>query len=432
MAGSEQKRSRPGPWFGRFLVFPSGSLKNVLQMAMGTALAQVVGILFLIPLARLYSPAAFGFFALFQSVVGLGVAIASLRYDVAIVLPKEDDSAWTLRRVSLTSILITSALISCILLLARSKVAELYGNENFASWLIAAGAVTFVSAQSLNIQYWLTRKRAFGAIATNRLLQALFVGASQLAAYAIFPNMGGLTLGLFAGALVTFLILLWTSRPYKHTPSSCAPTRRAMMARYKNMPLLNGPNAFVDAIRTIGMSGLIARIAVSGLGEYNMAFRMTMAPVTLIQGAIAQVFLQRMAVARPGELGSLLRRVQLRLFLVGAPVFTIYYLLAPWGFETLLGSEWALSGFMARALMPWAFMMTATSPSASVFIVTEKQSWLLLFSVVYTAVPLAWLAVSDLDFLGTVAGLGWLMAILRLVMTLLAHFAAKLYDSSAR
>ena len=194
------------------------------------------------------------------------------------------------------------------------------------------------------------------------------------------------------------------------------------------MPLLNGPNALVDTIKTTAINFLIGRIALTGLGKYSLAWQLTMGPASLIQGAVAQVLLQRMSIARPGELTPLVRQLLIRVSLIAVPMFGVYYLIAPGLFELLFGNEWVEAGSLARGLMPWVAMLTATSPLSNVFIVVEKQQWLLMFALLYAAAPIVFLATTKMDLVWVVSLLGILMAGLLVLQVVLAIVVARKFD----
>ena len=66
---------------------------NVLTLAGGTTIALTVTVLASPITSRLFGPEAFGLAALFRSGAAMLAAIACLRYEMAIVLPKKDDDA---------------------------------------------------------------------------------------------------------------------------------------------------------------------------------------------------------------------------------------------------------------------------------------------------------------------------------------------------
>ncbi len=75
-------------------------LKSFGVLLSGTLFAQGIGYAIAPILTRLYSPAEFGELALFMRITGFISAVATLRYELAIPLPKEDKDAYLLYRVA--------------------------------------------------------------------------------------------------------------------------------------------------------------------------------------------------------------------------------------------------------------------------------------------------------------------------------------------
>ncbi len=199
--------------------------------------------------------------------------------------------------------------------------------------------------------------------------------------------------------------------------------------RYRRMPLLNGLNAFVDAVRLNGINLLVGSYSVASLGQFNLAWRCLEVPLALINAAVGQVFFHKLATLRPGQMRPLVRQVTKRVLIIGTAPFVLLYILSPWLFPLLFGSGWTEAGSFARALTPWLFILLVTSPLSTLFVVTENQDWLLLFSVVYAAVPLAWLWFSPYSLLTTTYVLGALMCLILVVQILMADAAARRFDA---
>ena len=67
---------------------PGGAFaRGVVTLASGTAAAQLLTVLALPLITRLYSPADYGTLAVYSSTITLLLVVASLRYEVAIPLP---------------------------------------------------------------------------------------------------------------------------------------------------------------------------------------------------------------------------------------------------------------------------------------------------------------------------------------------------------
>lgn len=68
-------------------------LKNTSILVSGTALAQLIPILLQPLLRRFYSPETFGSYSVYLSLIGILYVLSSLRYEMAIALPRKDKMA---------------------------------------------------------------------------------------------------------------------------------------------------------------------------------------------------------------------------------------------------------------------------------------------------------------------------------------------------
>ena len=67
--------------------------RNVLTLMTGTTIAQAIPIAISPILTRLYTPEDFGVVGLFGAISGIFGAIATGKYELAIMLPKKDEDA---------------------------------------------------------------------------------------------------------------------------------------------------------------------------------------------------------------------------------------------------------------------------------------------------------------------------------------------------
>ena len=128
----------------------------------------------------------------------------------------------------------------------------------------------------------------------------------------------------------------------------------------------------------------------------------------------------------------LVRLVIKRILVLALAPFAALYLVSPWLFPLLFGAQWSDAGYFARALIPWLFLTLVTSPLSNLFVVAERQDWMLGFAVVYAAAPLAWLDWSPLELLPTTYVLGAIMGGLLIIQTVLADYASAHYDRDGR
>ncbi|WP_279019244.1 lipopolysaccharide biosynthesis protein [Mobiluncus mulieris] len=421
----------PGRRFARWRRFASAHpvLSNIGILATGTAAGQAIAIAVSVVTARLFTPEAFGEFALFSSIAGIFAVIATLRYDLAIVLPETDDEARQLARLATRANLVVSLTATLLAFLYRDTVAEIWSSPTLATWLPLVGLSVFCAAQISIWQYWFNRKRQYRVIALNRFTQSVGTSGGQLGF-----GLGGMRsfLGLLCGSFIGLVWALFNlgrqSGELRRRPGTDAPTIRQAARRHRKMPLLNLPNALVDAVRNNGIQMLIGVIALGSLGQFNLAWRVLQAPIALLNGAIAQVFLERMSRVQRGELTGLVRAVMKRAILFAVLPFGLLWLLAPWLIPLVFGSQWVEAGLITRALVPWLAMNLVTSPISNVFVVTSRQQWVLIHAIVFTVIPLAWLFFSPLEFLDTLQILSIMMALMLGLLLVLADLAARAYD----
>lgn len=407
-------------------------LQNVLVLFTGTAAAQAFAMAAALITARLFTPEAFGQFAIYGAITGVIITIANLRYDMTIVLPETDDEARVIARLAMRANIVISLLTVVAALALRGVVIDIWGSEELAFWLPLGGLTVFLNAAVTIMQYWFNRKVDYKTISINRFQQTAGSSGGEVLFGAFgLRSMAGLLWGVLLGQIWAFGNLWRKSKSLRQPVASNTPSMWEMAKRYKKMPLLNLPNALIDAVRLNGIVLLIGTIALGAVGQFNLAWQSMQVPIGLINGAISQVFFERLARVERGSMRPLVRATIKRAFLLGLPPFIIIYIIAPWIFTFVFGPQWNMVGDIARALTPWLALMLVTSPVSTVFVVTFKQHWMLVFSIFFMIFPLGWLYFSPLSLIPTLTVLGWLMAGMLIINLFLVDLAATYYDREA-
>lgn len=405
-------------------------LRHIVTLLTGTAAAQVLMLLLTPVLSRLYSPEAYGLFSLYSSIVATVTVVAALRYDMAIMLPKKDADAKVLKKGVTRLIFFVSIFATLVCGIGSPIIADAMGKPELAPWLWLIGLSVFTLAEISALTYWLNRRSDYKAIGINRVLQSGGTAVAQLGlALGKFGGVGGLIVGTLLGQSAALLTLRHKGRDVREGLDESEVSIRGLFGRYRRMPLLNGPNALLDAVRTNGINILIG-IMYSGplLGQFYMAWKLLEVPLGLINGALSQVFFQRLAVMERGSMLAFAKSSVFRSAVLGVVPFGLIYWLSPWAFPVVLGSEWVEAGLIARALVPWLFMSLITSPISTIFVVTETQHLMLAHAVVYTAVPLSLLFFLNGDIISNLTIVALAMAGILVGFTLLALWVGHRFD----
>ena len=403
-----------------------------MTLVTGTVVAQGVVFVMTMILTRVYSTQDYGQFTQYASVVAIIASVAALRYDMTIMLPRQRPWALACARLGMVCVTVTCLLATLASFPLRPWVFAHWG-PGVAAWLPMVGATAFLLASLQLLQYWYNRQSDYRTISVNRVEQQIGQTVGQLVLGVVgMVSVGGLILGQTVGQLWAFFNLGYKARPLRAPLPAGSPSLWHVARRYKRMPLLNGPNVLVDALRLNGVNLLIGAWSVEALGQFNLAWRILEVPLALINGAVSQVFFHKLSTLEPGQMRPLVRLVIKRILVLALAPFAALYLISPWLFPLLFGAQWSDAGYFARALIPWLFLTLVTSPLSNLFVVAERQDWMLGFAVVYAAAPLAWLYWSPLELLPTTYVLGAIMGGLLIIQTVLADYASAHYDRGGR
>lgn len=369
----------------RNLATKSPTVKNISTLLSGTVLSQLLAIATTPIISRLYTPEQMGLYTLFTSVAAMFVAIAGLRYDLAIVLPKSHGNARLLRNTVTVIIAVFSVIVTILLIPFGRLVANWLGNPTLAPWLVFVGIAVFTLAQVNSFSYWFTRTLEYKAISINKVEMSGSIAALQIFLSLVhLGGVAGLIVGHIGGQTIAAGTLMYKGRRMAAGESEPTVSRRQLLGRYKKMPLINGPNALVDAVRLNGIMMMVgAFYSASSVGQFGQAWRLMQAPVSLVTGAVSQVFYQKFATIKPGQMTGLVKTsVKFSLMFAILPFFILLFI-SPWLFPWFLGTQWEESGMIAQALVPWLFLNVATSPISTMFLAADRQLDLFIFAVVY-------------------------------------------------
>ena len=341
-------------------------------LVFGTASAQILLVLAAPILTRLYTPADFGLLAAYTSLLALIGVISSLRYELAIPLPEDDVEAANIAILSLLLVSISTTLTAILVLMLSKSIAELLGVPVLASylWLLPVGVL--LSGTYTVFNYWSVRNKQFSGIASSRFTQAIAALAIQLTAF----KLGGicLLLGQVAGQSAGTTSL---ARPALSTrvfrQVSWGGVKRVAV-RYQRFPIFSTWEGFSNTAGAQLPPILFAALfnpAVAGL--YSLANRVMSLPISLVGGAIDQVFFSKAAEAhRVGKLGPLFEQLHSKLAHISFAPMLLLMLLGPDLFILLFGEDWRQAGEFASWMGPWLYLTFVSSPLSTLIAVTEQ------------------------------------------------------------
>lgn len=366
----------------------SGSfLGNVLILAGGTGLAQLIVVLVTPILTRIYSPEDFGVLTVFISTMGLLLVISALRYEIAIPLPASSSTAINLTALSALVVLGMSIITSVIVFFFGATLAERFSVPQLIPylWLVPFGMFTGGGFQILS--YWHIREKLFRHLTQAKVSQSgsmvggqLVMGVMQMGAVGL---VGGYVLGrLVAGGLLLYSLVRRSRALF--TEIDFANMQRAAM-RYRRFPLISSWSGLLNQGGLQAAPLLFAAFfGAEVAGWFGLAQRVAGIPLTLIGRSVSQVYLgeaSRLRNENPAAMQRLFLRTSWKLFLyVGVPL-VLGGLTAPWVFGFVFGDQWRTSGWYIVALLPMFLGQMVVTPLSQTLNILERQDLQLVWDI---------------------------------------------------
>jgi len=378
--------SRIGEWMSR--AAPRGSFRvNVLTMMTGTALGQALLLAVSPVLTRLFAPASFGAFGVYLSLASILGAVSTLRFDQAIMLPRETETAAALFWASLASSCLMAGFTLAGGLACHGAILSALKVEELSGWvLLLPLSVLFYGAyQALNS--WSARHKKFARASASQVARSLSMASFQVGAGLAKTGPVGLIGGALAGDGVAALVLARQVRRHDGPAIRAAlhwTVIRRAAGEYRDFPLFSCPQNLLNAVsQNIPVLLLAKFFGPAVAGFYVLGVRSIQVPMNVVLTSLRQVFFQKASETynRGGDAFALFRRTTLGLLgVVAVPALTVI-LFGPALFAFVLGSEWAVAGEYARWLVSWLALMFANVPAVLFAQIYRRQKAVLLIDV---------------------------------------------------
>lgn len=372
---------------------------NIAALMSGTVLAQALPIAASPILTRLYSPSDFGALALYMAIYSvIGVVVAG-RYEVAIMLPKDNTDASNIMALSAAITLATSVLVGIPAVLFNDQIAQFLDSPALAKWLYLLPLSVMLAGFYQTLSYWNNRRKRFKDLAISRIAQGGGTAASQsVVGYGLGATSGGLISGAIIGQVLATLFLGWANR------RSIAETRPVLSLsrigenakKYKVFPFVSSWAALLDNGALQMPLFIITKFfgaAITGL--FSFTFKVLTVPLSLIVGSLAQVLLQKTTEIHnqnPCALRGYIFRILLLLCCMAIPFILIFSFYGVEIFSFVFGKDWARAGEFAAILSLAAGVRFVVSPLSVVLSlrhnVKKGAAWQLGYFVTLTTVLL--------------------------------------------
>lgn len=395
-------------------------LKGILILGSGTAISQILGIIFIPIITRLYPPAIYGTLAVFSSLISILLVVSTLRYDLTIPIAEKDDDAEYLVILSFLILIIVTAIVFVFLVVLGDYLAGIFHFEFLAPyyWLFCIGLLGASTYQILT--FWALRSKQYFLITRTNISQSIGGSVSKIILGILSFGSTGLIGGEVIGSWVGIGSLGEKILPkiWRRIHALDVHRLRALAHRYRKFPTYSMPSAFVNVIAlqvpTLFLSALYGFQIV---GLFALSSSMLVKPVSFVAGSISEVYTAECADLfrqKSDKLLPLFLDTTKKLFMFGAPVVLAAAVVAPVLFPIIFGSAWKDAGTFVLPLSIFVLSQFVVS-STDRLELYGYNDWSLAWNIGRTVLVLCGFYLSSLFKFSPITTI-WIFSILMTVM----------------
>jgi len=376
--------------------------RKVMSLSALTAAGQLSFLVALPLLSRIYSPADFGIFTIYLSIVNIGGPLVGLKFDSALYAARTGREARATLVLCLLTIFAMSGLATFALFAFSGKVGEMAGLSARRLELILPFGLLLSGLWSAS-SAWATRSQATTILGIARFGQPAIMTLLQLVA-GIAMSVDGMTLVI--AHLLSHLFYSTFIFSFTLTRENFADLRlRALRAlpshasRIRAFPLFVLP-AQISVLSVSNLPPLLLSLVYGAgiAGHVGIAYRLVAVPLTVASMPLGAIFTS--IVSRnpsPAATDQLARKVFVgNFFLVALPVLALG-LVAPRLAPVALGDRWALTGEIVEAFALLGAAQSLSTPFSEITTIFRAQALRMTIEVVTALVVVAAIGVGALS-----------------------------------
>lgn len=349
--------------------------KNVITLMTGTTIAQAMPIAISPILTRIYTPEDFGIFAIYMAVVSIISIIATGRYEMAIMLPKEEEDVTSIVKLTLLILSTITVILFLIVIIFNQTITNLIENKEISNWLYFLPISIFLVGLYQVYNYLLIREKNFKRLATNKIIVSTTNATTQLGYGFIVSNGFGLLFGNIIGYIISIYFIIKSKVVNKYF--GCKNNSVKKVAKeYQNFPKYDVPSVLVNVVANqLPILALGKYFGLGIVGFYSLMYKVLMMPINLLSSTVLDVFKQQATddYNKYGNCKEIYVKTFRSLVLLGIVPFTILGIWAPEIFAFVFGEKWSVAGGFAQIMVPMLFLKFIINPLSYMFYIAAKQ-----------------------------------------------------------
>ena len=357
-------------------------IRSVINLASASTASQIILVLSLPILIKIYEPKAFAIYALYIAIVNLVSSAASLRLEHAIVIAKNHH----IKILYSTTVLLSfmASLISIVFTLISSLLSVIvYDHLEVFLFAVPLG-IFFTALWNINYSFY-NRQEKYSKIARSQIIKNIVLVSIQIIfGYLFISNIYVMLLAhILSLMLVNYLI--WPNLKIKFKIKKTL----LIFNRHYKFPKFSAPSIFTN---TMGKSSIPFFIGGSGgevvLGHYAYIERLLGVPSALIGSAVGRVYYRSASKIKESKVKALklFNRTTLILVAISGVIFSSAYFFSQNINLGIIDENWQGIFQLATILVPIFFIKLIVVPVSMTTNVYSKQDISLYWNFTYLGI----------------------------------------------
>lgn len=364
--------------------------KSLLVLTGGTFIAQLIPIIFYPIIGRLFTPDQIGTAAIFSQIAAILAILVTGGYTYSIFISKSKEEAFNIIVLVLSLSIFVLSVICLTFYFLRDEIHLLLNEPLFVKlfFIPILIALFIVIYQCYN--EWCVKNKYFKQLSVNKLVNS----SSLSIAETLFGCMNSLVLGngKIYGELIgrgisafscLFSMFVKDINLYKIVSLSVV---KECLTKYIRFPKYVMTGKLINSVScAIPLFYLGAVFTKEELGFFSMSNTIIAVPISIITIAVSDAYRQRANedYNNYGSCRHILVKTIVPVSIISLVGFSILFIISPFLFEIILGSQWINAGIYTRYLIPMVAISFVTEVIRPTLIIASKQSydfiWQLLF-----------------------------------------------------
>ncbi|MFJ7970213.1 lipopolysaccharide biosynthesis protein [Psychrobacillus sp. NPDC096389] len=361
-------------------------IKNVITIAKGTAIGQIILFAASPLLSRLYTPEEYGILATYTIFISTLSILSTLKLELSMQTEVDNTKAFFLIKIALYFNMLFSIILLLLFYTFNETLCEVFQISQEYSWflyLIPFG-VFALGLNKINSSLYI-RNGEFNKLKDLFISNSIIMVLIQIGFGILKIIPSALIIGDASARLVTNIKAFYANVNFRKTGKINIESLKRVMVEKKDYMLFSTTSEFFYILVSQSIPFLIVLYFNPKLaGFYAFGMKIVNAPMVLIGKSISQVYISeiRTITDNLGKIEILFNKIVMKLFLVTCLPYVLLLIFGSGIFSFIFGSEWEYSGKLMSIMSILFLIEIVVYPLMVTLEILNKQKILLVWQLV--------------------------------------------------